>query len=113
MPKSMYRMIKPKPARMEQNTKKNITKRQNARDRLDESEGDKRGKMKKKQDAQSRLNEAEGKKRGEKAPAKKKPKAKKAVAKKKPMADKKKPMAEKKPRRIMVGNEPILLVPRK
>ena len=66
------------------------------------------------------LNEAEGKKRGEKAPAKKKPKAKKAVAKKKPMADKKKPMAdkkkpmaEKKPRRIMVGNEPILLVPRK
>ena len=37
---------------------------QTTKDRLDESEGKKRGKMKKKQGAQARLDEAEGKKRG-------------------------------------------------
>jgi len=37
---------------------------QTTKDRLDESEGKKRGQMKKKQGAQARLDEAEGKKKG-------------------------------------------------
>tara|TARA_R110000787_G_scaffold95864_4_gene199093 strand:+ start:114 stop:506 length:393 start_codon:yes stop_codon:yes gene_type:complete len=37
---------------------------QTTKDRLDESEGTKRGQMKKKQGAQARLDEAEGKKKG-------------------------------------------------